>query len=130
MLGPGDDPAALPGAVAGAVAAALRDDGHTGLAVRGFLDDGVPAARTEPDAPVVAVAREAVRAVQGADPPPVTGWTGSTDGVLWRHAGVDTVRMGPTPLATGVGVESLSVDDLLRWATTYAEVVVRHARAA
>ncbi|MEU9335445.1 hypothetical protein AB0D49_20075 [Streptomyces sp. NPDC048290] len=55
------------------------------------------AAATPADAPVVTAARAAWQDEFGAPPPPLTGWTGSTDGVVLRARGVDTVRLGPQP---------------------------------
>ncbi|MGH9091633.1 MAG: hypothetical protein ACRDZR_09695, partial [Acidimicrobiales bacterium] len=130
VLGPGDDPFSVPPALARVVTRALADRGLPGLEVTAGLADGTAWARTSPGSPVVVAARGAYEAVQGAPPPPVSGWTGSTDGVLWRHAGVGTARMGPTPVATAVGVESLSLGDLVRWSATYAETVARHAAGA
>ncbi|AIY19204.1 M20/M25/M40 family metallo-hydrolase [Pimelobacter simplex] len=46
-------------------------------------------------APVVRAAQDAWEHVFGEPPAPVTGWTGSTDGVVLREHGIDTVRVGP-----------------------------------
>ena len=54
-----------------------------------------PAAATSPDAPIVRAAVQSWAAEFGP-PPPITGWTGSTDGVVLRGRGIDTVRLGPT----------------------------------
>jgi acetylornithine deacetylase/succinyl-diaminopimelate desuccinylase-like protein len=55
-----------------------------------------PAAATSADAPIVRAACRLWAGEFGAPPQPVTGWTGSTDGVVLRGHGVDTVRLGPT----------------------------------
>ncbi|WP_436697630.1 M20/M25/M40 family metallo-hydrolase [Nocardioides sp. BYT-33-1] len=46
-------------------------------------------------APVVRAAQDAWERVFGAPPARITGWTGSTDGVVLREHGIDTVRVGP-----------------------------------
>ena len=125
VLAPGDDAAALPPAIEAAVADALHRDGWADLEVGVDLVEGVGSAGTEPTAPVVRLAEEVYRDVHGSAPPAVTGWTGSTDGVLFRHWGVDTVRLGPTPVAGRPGGEALSVTELVAWARLYAELVVR-----
>ncbi|MFA1541568.1 M20/M25/M40 family metallo-hydrolase [Actinomadura monticuli] len=94
----------VPGAAPHAIAAALRqevaqacaDGPLSACTVEVELDEVHPAAVTPPDAPIVRAARAAWRDEFGADPPPITGWTGSTDGVVLRAHGIDTVRLGPT----------------------------------
>jgi acetylornithine deacetylase/succinyl-diaminopimelate desuccinylase-like protein len=54
-----------------------------------------PAAATRPDAPIVRAALACWRAEFGMDAPAISGWTGSTDGVVLRARGIDTVRLGP-----------------------------------
>ncbi|NKZ03237.1 M20/M25/M40 family metallo-hydrolase [Actinomadura latina] len=93
----------VPGAAPHAIAAALRqeveaactDGPLAGCAIEVDVDEVHPAAATPPDAPIVRTARSAWREEFGADPPPITGWTGSTDGVVLRAHGIDTVRLGP-----------------------------------
>ncbi|HVX22658.1 MAG TPA: hypothetical protein VHB02_15020 [Acidimicrobiales bacterium] len=128
VLAPGDDPAALPAELEAAVDDALARDGWTGLQVQAHLVDGLRAAATPPSAPVVRLAEAVYREAFGP-PPTIAGWTGSTDGVLFRHAGVDTARLGPTPLPGRVGTESLSLSDLVAWSRAYARLVVRHSWA-
>ncbi|WP_283138327.1 hypothetical protein [Rhizohabitans arisaemae] len=53
------------------------------------------AAATPRGAAIVTAAWAAWTEEFGAEPPPITGWTGSTDGVVLRGRGVDTVRLGP-----------------------------------
>ncbi len=53
------------------------------------------AERTSQDASVVRAAVAAWKARFGEDPPAVS-WSGSTDGVVLRAAGIETVRLGPT----------------------------------
>lgn len=124
VLGPGDEPGELAPALESAARAALASSGHSSLTVRARLVSGVSSAATPPDAAVVALARAAYRAAHGVEPPAITGWTGSTDGVVFRHAGVDTARAGPVPLPGPFGHESLSFAELRAWVAAYAHVVV------
>ncbi|MGH9088481.1 MAG: hypothetical protein ACRDYZ_10295, partial [Acidimicrobiales bacterium] len=129
VLAPGDDPASMAPSLAGAVGSSLAAAGRDDLEVRATLAGGTTAASTDPAAPVVEAARSAYRQVLGL-PPPVEGWTGSTDGVLFRHAGVDTARMGPTPRPAAFGHDTLALTDLLAWVRVYAATVVRWSEAA
>jgi acetylornithine deacetylase/succinyl-diaminopimelate desuccinylase-like protein len=130
VLGPGDDPEALTAEIAAAVAASLHDDGRQDLSVRATLVGAVTSHRTEPAARVVRIADDAYRAVCGVPAARPVGWTGSTDGVILRRAGVDTVRVGPPPLSSGVGQEALSLEDLARSTAIYAEIIIHWAGAA
>ncbi|HTX62248.1 MAG TPA: hypothetical protein VMD28_01315, partial [Acidimicrobiales bacterium] len=125
VLAPGDDPHALAREMEVAVAASLAAAGHDGLAVRATVAEFVLSASTSPDAPVARAAAAAYRSVLGV-PPPVQGWTGSTDGVLFRAAAVDTVRLGPTPEPAPLGHDTLSFSGLLDWAHVYAALVLDH----
>jgi acetylornithine deacetylase/succinyl-diaminopimelate desuccinylase-like protein len=125
VLGPGDDPERLAGELAAAVAASLRDDGRRNLSVRATLLDASISQRTDAAAPIVRIAEDAYRAVRGVPAPRPVGWTGSTDGVILRRAGVDTVRVGPSPLSSGVGQEALSLEDMATSTAIYAEIITR-----
>jgi acetylornithine deacetylase/succinyl-diaminopimelate desuccinylase-like protein len=125
VLGPGDNPHGLAGELAAAVAASLHDDGRHNLSVQATLVDSTPSQRTDPSAPVVGIAADAYRAVCGAPAPRPVGWTGSTDGVILRQAGVDTVRFGPPPLSSGAGQEALSLEDLATSTAIYTEIITR-----
>jgi acetylornithine deacetylase/succinyl-diaminopimelate desuccinylase-like protein len=83
------------------------------------------AAATPADAPVVTAARAAWLDEFGAQPPPITGWTGSTDGVVLRAHGVDTVRLGPQaePAADEPGRDALSVAQLTAYARIYRKLL-------
>jgi acetylornithine deacetylase/succinyl-diaminopimelate desuccinylase-like protein len=130
VLGPGDDPQGLAGELEAAVAASLHEDGRPNLLVRARLVDAAPSQRTDPAAPVVRIAADAYRAVCGEPAPRPVGWTGSTDGVILRRAGVDTVRVGPPPLSSGAGREALSLEDLATSTAIYAEIITRWDGAA
>jgi acetylornithine deacetylase/succinyl-diaminopimelate desuccinylase-like protein len=123
VLGPGDNPQGLAGELAAAVAASLHDGGRQNLSVRATLIDSTPSQRTDPSAPVVGIAADAYRAVCGAPAPRPVGWTGSTDGLILRQAGVDTVRFGPAPLSSGAGQEALSLEDLATSTAIYTEII-------
>ncbi|MFI6524156.1 hypothetical protein [Streptomyces uncialis] len=83
------------------------------------------AAATPVDAPVVTAARAAWHDEFGAQPPPVTGWTGSTDGVVLRALGVETVRLGPRaqPAADDPRRDELSLTRLTAYARVYRRLL-------
>lgn len=89
----GVDPSALRDELAARVGALPA---LSGARVSVEVDVVAAPARTAPDAPIVRAARAVWAAEIGAEPVPVTGWTGCTDGVVLRGRGVDTVRLGPT----------------------------------
>ncbi|MFA1546568.1 M20/M25/M40 family metallo-hydrolase [Actinomadura chokoriensis] len=97
---PGADPHAIAAALRREVEQACADGPLASCTVEVDLDEVHPAAATPPDAPIVRTARRAWREEFGADPPPITGWTGSTDGVVLRAHGIDTVRLGPSSTAS------------------------------
>jgi acetylornithine deacetylase/succinyl-diaminopimelate desuccinylase-like protein len=84
-----------------------------------------PAAATSADAPVVTAARAVWRDEFGVQPPPITGWTGSTDGVVLRARGVDAVRLGPQakPAADDPRREELSLAQLTAYARIYRRLL-------
>ncbi|MBA4863085.1 hypothetical protein H1V43_17195 [Streptomyces sp. PSKA54] len=83
------------------------------------------AAATPADAPVVTAAQAAWLDEFGTQPPPITGWTGSTDGVVLRARGVDTVRLGPQakPAADDPWRDALSVGQLTAYARVYRRLL-------
>jgi acetylornithine deacetylase/succinyl-diaminopimelate desuccinylase-like protein len=88
-------------------------------------DPVAAAAATSADAPVVKAARAAWLDEFGAQPPPITGWTGSTDGVVLRERGVDTVRLGPQakPAADDPRRDALSLGQLTAYARIYRRLL-------
>lgn len=83
------------------------------------------AAATPADAAIVTAARSAWAAEFGAPPPPVAGWTGSTDGVVFRAHGIDTVRLGPgaTRSADDPRRDVLDLDRLAAFSRVYAALL-------
>ncbi|MFH9059812.1 hypothetical protein ACH4GM_01080 [Streptomyces coeruleorubidus] len=83
------------------------------------------AAATPADAPVVTAARAAWLDEFGTQPPPITGWTGSTDGVVLRARGVDTVRLGPRarPDTDEPRRDALSLTELAAFARMYRKLL-------
>ncbi|MFB4305148.1 M20/M25/M40 family metallo-hydrolase [Actinomadura sp. GTD37] len=122
---PGADPYAIAAALRREVGAACADGPLSACTVQVELDEVHPAAATSPDAPIVRTARTAWREEFGADPPPVTGWTGSTDGVVLRAHGIDTVRLGPAsrPSPQDARCDVLDVGSLEAYARLYARLV-------
>lgn len=88
---------------------------------------------TPSDAAVVRAAVDAWRADQEehgvlAEPAAITGWTGSTDGVVLRAAGVATVRLGPSRTrAVGDGTDVADLDELLAFTRIYRQLALRRA---
>ncbi|WP_324788992.1 hypothetical protein [Streptomyces sp. H51] len=89
------EPAALAAGLADRLRARCARSALRDCAVDVEAEPVAAAAATPADAPVVTVARAAWHDAFGAPPPPISGWTGSTDGVELRARGVDTVRLGP-----------------------------------
>ncbi len=92
---PGEDPAALAEDLAASVRARCAGTPLASCGVDVTPEPIHPAAGTPADAPIVRAALRAWRAEFGTDAPAITGWTGTTDGVVLRARGIDTVRLGP-----------------------------------
>jgi acetylornithine deacetylase/succinyl-diaminopimelate desuccinylase-like protein len=126
----------MPGDDARSIADALRRKLTTGLdggplaACSISVDAHLahPAAETDPGAPIVRHAVAAWTAAHGTAPRPITGWKGSTDGVVLRSAGIDTVRLGPAsrPDPLDPRRDAFEVDELLCFAEIYADIAIRH----
>ena len=82
------------------------------------------AASTDPTAPLVRAARTSWTRVLG-EPQRITGWTGSTDGVVLRGWGVPTVRLGPQPVTSAVDPrrDVLRLDQLEAFVQIYRELL-------
>jgi acetylornithine deacetylase/succinyl-diaminopimelate desuccinylase-like protein len=125
---PGDDAPSVAAALRGKLAAGL-DGGPLAtcsVSVDAHLEH--PAAATDPRAPIVRHAVAAWTAGHGTAPRPITGWKGSTDGVVLRSAGIDTVRLGPASRPDPVDPrrDAFEVDELVRFAEMYADIAIRH----
>lgn len=115
----------LPGPVApGAAASSLRASlaAFDPVTVDELLLGNGPG--TPAEAPIIRVASEAYTSEFPAAPPQA-GWTGSTDGVVFRAAGVPTARLGPRPLGGSADprIDAFSLTELEKWARVYARIV-------
>ncbi|TQS45694.1 M20 family metallopeptidase [Cryptosporangium phraense] len=109
-----------PGAAAASLRAHLAE--FDGVEVdEQLLGDGPG---TPADAPIVRAATAAYEAEFGPAEP-IRNWTGSTDGVVFRAAGVSTARLGPRPLPPGDDprIDRFSVAALTQWARVYEKLV-------
>lgn len=82
------------------------------------------AAATPESAPIVQHARAAWLEERGTAPMPITGWKGSTDGVVFRSAGCHTVRLGPSPTSAVEDrrLDQIPISDLVDFARIYARL--------
>ena len=118
VTAPGDDASEL----AGELAELLSADAGSTTSVS--VTASMPAGRTPPEHPVVALATQAwSRHLPAAEP--VTGWLGSTDGALLRHMGVPVARLGPRPRSAPAGLEALDLAELATFARIDAELLVQ-----
>lgn len=129
---PGDDLAALGEDLAAAVRAALARTPLAGCAVAVEAEPLHPAGVTAADAPVVRAAEAAWARHRPEPPVEVRDWTGSTDGVVFRAAGIDTARTGPaaSPDPADPRRDVLSLATLRSFAGLYADVAVTLAASA
>ncbi|WP_127781730.1 hypothetical protein [Rhodococcus sp. X156] len=108
----------------------LRGSPLAGCTVEVTVGDAEPGGATPASAPIVELVRAArARHLQRGGEPDITGWTGSTDGVLFRARGIDTVRAGPQVRADPdrPGRDVCSAEELVRYAQVYAAAAVRFA---
>lgn len=87
----------------------------------------LPAGTTDPDHPLVRLARECWERHNGPVPA-VRDWRGSTDGAFLRSIGVPVVRLGPSPRSAPPGSEALDLDDLETFSRIHAELVAETTR--
>lgn len=122
---PGEDVLALAEELAAQVHAGCADTPLAPCVVAVTAEPIHAAAGTEPDAPIVRAAHAAWVTEFGSPPPPITGWTGSTDGVVLRAAGIDTVRLGPQSVrsATDPRRDVLELSDLAAYTRLYAKLL-------
>ena len=91
-----------------------------------------PGGTTDPASEIVRLANDAWLAHVGSDPRTVTGWTGATDGAVFRAAGIPTARIGAAVKRDGKDprIEIVAMDDLIALARAHVDVVVRYFAAA
>ncbi len=89
------------------------------------------AGRTPADADVVRHAVAAWEREHLAEAPVISGWKGSTDGVVLRGHGVPTARLGPEarPDPADPRRDVFDLSALLAYARVYADIALRHAVA-
>lgn len=89
-----------------------------------------PGAATAASSPVVRAAREAWDEAFGAGASDVRHYTGSTDGVIFRRHGIDTVRMGVTARALpgNQAVDAVSLGRMTEVAGVYVRTMARLAK--
>jgi acetylornithine deacetylase/succinyl-diaminopimelate desuccinylase-like protein len=80
---------------------------------------------TAPDAAIVQRAISSWQRAFSSTVPSIRGWTGSTDGVVLRGRGVDTVRLGPQISASAEDPrrDVVRLADLVLWARLYADLL-------
>ncbi|CAB4905404.1 MAG: hypothetical protein F2825_02620 [Actinobacteria bacterium] len=126
---PGDDLVALAADLARSLREGFAGGPLAGCAVEVLAEPLHAAGVTDRSAPVVQAAVRAWTARVGTPPVPVQGWTGSTDGVVFRAAGIDTARLGPAARRDPADArrDVLDVAALEAFAEVYADVVVELA---
>jgi len=86
-----------------------------------------PANYTPPDSELGAVFMEAVPAALGVEPELYVEWAGSTDGRLYRQAGIQTIGFGPIGFGAHGPDEFVFVDSLVKTAKVYLALALRLA---
>ncbi len=81
-------------------------------------------AATDAHAPVVRVAQAAWAREFARPGPTIRGWTGSTDGVVLRAAGIQTARVGPSRTRPVDAGDAVDLDELLAIARLYEDVAI------
>lgn len=122
---PGEDTGVLGEQVASTLREHLRTTALACVTVAVTVEPVHAAAATRADAPIVVAARRAWMAEFGSPPAPVSGWAGSTDGVVLRAHGIDTVRLGPAALgsATDPRRDVLDLDRLAAFTRIYTALL-------
>ncbi|MFB4320001.1 hypothetical protein [Actinomadura sp. 21ATH] len=119
---PGADPHEIAASLRSAIESACANGPLSTCTVTVDVDEVHPAAATPAGAPVVRAARAAWESEFGTAPPPIQNWTGSTDGVVLRAHGIDTVRLGPSarPSPADPRRDVLDLPALAAYARVYA----------
>ena len=82
-----------------------------------------PANYTAPDTPLGEAFMKAVPAALGVEPELYVEWAGSTDGRLYRQAGIQTIGFGPMGFGAHGPDEFVYVDSLMKQASVYMALV-------
>ena len=82
-----------------------------------------PANYTPPDTPLGEAFMKAVPTALGTEPELYVEWAGSTDGRLYRQAGVQTIGFGPVGFGAHGPDEFVYVDSLVKTARVYMALV-------
>jgi acetylornithine deacetylase/succinyl-diaminopimelate desuccinylase len=86
-----------------------------------------PANYTPPDSELGAAFMEAVPDALGIEPELYVEWAGSTDGRLYRQAGIQTIGFGPIGFGAHGPDEFVFVDSLVKTAKVYLALALRLA---
>ncbi|MFI6506125.1 hypothetical protein ACIBCT_00840 [Streptosporangium sp. NPDC050855] len=126
---PGDDPGEIARTVLERLRAGIRGGPLERHRVSVDAHMVHPAGSTPPGAPVIRQAIAAWDDEHGAPPPPISGWKGSTDGVVLRGHGIPTARVGPAAASDPADPRRDVFDpqELARFARLYAGIALRHA---
>lgn len=103
------------------------DPAWTSASLSAHVLGSQPGASTNPDSRIVQLARAAWERRHGPGSSVVRGYTGSTDGVIFRRHGIPTVRLGVTPraLADDPTIEAITAQDMLAMTEAYVEILAR-----
>lgn len=117
-------PDARPDTLAADLLERIRPALPSGCTARIAVDPVHDAAATDSAAPIVRAACAAWSREFGPLDE-ITGWTGSTDGVVFRGRGIDTVRLGPQPssAADDPRRDVLRLDELEAFVRVYRDVL-------
>jgi acetylornithine deacetylase/succinyl-diaminopimelate desuccinylase-like protein len=89
-----------------------------------------PANYTPPDTPLGEAFMKAVPQALGEEPQLYVEWAGSTDGRLYRQAGIPTIGFGPVGFGAHGPDEFVYVDSLVKQARVYAALIGALTRPA
>lgn len=125
----GDDPAQIAADLRAQLTASVAGTELENCPLEVLVAEEHGAAATPESASIVQQAKEAWLAERGAAPAQISGWKGSTDGVVFRSAGCRTVRLGPSPSSSEVDrrLDQLAISDLVDFARIYARLGVSAA---
>lgn len=131
ILLPTEDPAAIARDLEAHLCGTVVDSMPDCPTVEVEVYASAPGGTTDPASEIVRLANDAWLSHVGSDPRTVTGWTGATDGAVFRAAGIPTARIGAAVKRDGKDprVEIVAMDDLMTLARAHVDVVVRYFAA-